>query len=56
MDKKKFVLDCDPGSDDAIAIMLALYSEKVQLLGITTVNATALFLKRLKTPCAWWNF
>ena len=38
MDKKKFVLDCDPGSDDAIAIMLALYSEKVQLLGITTVN------------------
>lgn len=45
MDKKKFVLDCDPGSDDAIAIMLALYSEKVQLLGITTVNGNRIVPK-----------
>lgn len=45
MNKKKFVLDCDPGSDDAIAIMLALYSEKVQLLGITTVNGNRIVPK-----------
>lgn len=45
MDKKKFVLDCDPGSDDAIAIMLALYSEKLQLLGITTVNGNRIVPK-----------
>ncbi len=32
------VLDCDPGHDDAIAILLALASEEVELLGVTTVH------------------
>ncbi len=34
---KKIILDCDPGHDDAIAILLATRSEKIKLLGITTV-------------------
>ncbi len=31
------VLDCDPGHDDAIALLLALASPEVTLLGVTTV-------------------
>jgi inosine-uridine nucleoside N-ribohydrolase len=33
----KIILDCDPGHDDAIALMLALGSPEVELLGVTTV-------------------
>jgi inosine-uridine nucleoside N-ribohydrolase len=32
------ILDCDPGHDDAIALLLALASPEVQLLGVTTVS------------------
>ena len=32
------VLDCDPGHDDAIALLLALASPEVELLGVTTVH------------------
>jgi purine nucleosidase/pyrimidine-specific ribonucleoside hydrolase len=35
--KKKIILDCDPGHDDAVAILFAGASEKINLLGITTV-------------------
>jgi inosine-uridine nucleoside N-ribohydrolase len=33
----KIVLDTDPGHDDAIALLLALASPEVELLGVTTV-------------------
>jgi inosine-uridine nucleoside N-ribohydrolase len=32
----RIVLDCDPGHDDAIALLLALASPEVELLGVTT--------------------
>ena len=32
----KIILDCDPGHDDALAIMLALASPELEVLGITT--------------------
>jgi purine nucleosidase len=35
--KRKIILDCDPGHDDAIAILLALSSPELEVLGITTV-------------------
>src|SRR5215510_11337853 len=31
------IIDTDPGQDDAVAILLALASPEVELLGITTV-------------------
>ncbi len=37
-EKIKVILDCDPGHDDAVAIMMAGASEKIDLLGITVVS------------------
>ena len=34
----RIVVDCDPGHDDAIALLLALASPEVELLGVTTVH------------------
>jgi len=31
------IVDCDPGHDDVVALLLALASEEIQLLGVTTV-------------------
>ena len=38
MEKTKIILDCDPGHDDAVAIILAGKNPKVDLLGITIVS------------------
>ena len=35
---RQIIIDCDPGHDDIVAIMLAARNPKIKLLGITTVN------------------
>ena len=35
--KKKIIIDCDPGHDDAVAIMLAAAHDSIDILGITCV-------------------
>jgi len=34
---KKIIIDCDPGIDDAIAILLAIADPEIKLMGITTI-------------------
>ena len=47
MEKKKIILDCDPGHDDAIAIMLAAKNPAIDLLGITVVAGNQTLEKTL---------
>lgn len=35
---KKIIIDCDPGIDDSIALMLAAVSPELEIMGITTVS------------------
>lgn len=38
MDVKKIIIDCDPGMDDSMAIVMACKSEALDVLAVTTVN------------------
>ena len=61
--RKKVIIDCDPGIDDSLAIMLALSMDELDVLGITIVAGNApvemgygnalkilRFMKRLDVP------
>lgn len=37
MNAHRIIIDCDPGIDDAVSLLLALASPEVELLGVTTV-------------------
>ena len=39
--KRKVIIDCDPGIDDSLAIMLALSSPELDILGITITAGNA---------------
>ena len=41
----RLILDCDPGHDDAIALLLALGSPELELLGVTTVSGNQTLAK-----------
>lgn len=38
MNARKVIIDCDPGIDDALALMLAVASPELEILGITVVS------------------
>ncbi|MDD6771182.1 MAG: nucleoside hydrolase [Inconstantimicrobium porci] len=48
MNKKKVIIDCDPGIDDSLAIMLALSSKEIEVVGITIVSGNVINEKGYK--------
>lgn len=40
-EKRRFVIDCDPGLDDAQAILMALAAPDVEVIAITTTHGNA---------------
>ena len=51
---RKIIIDCDPGIDDAMAILAALRSPEFEVVGLTTVfgnaDVDACALNGLTTP------
>ena len=50
------LIDCDPGHDDAIALLLALASPEVEVLGITTVAGNQTLDKTTKNALKLLEF
>ncbi|MBL8095206.1 MAG: nucleoside hydrolase [Anaerolineales bacterium] len=48
---EKIILDCDPGHDDAIAMMLALASSELEVLGVTVVYGNVSLDRTLRNAC-----
>ena len=38
MEKRKVIIDCDPGIDDSLAILLAMNSDELEVLGLTITS------------------
>ena len=45
--KRKIILDCDPGHDDAVALMMAGIHPSIDLLGVTIVSGNQTLEKNL---------
>ena len=45
---RKIIIDCDPGVDDAMALVLAMQYPNFKILGITTVFGNALLEQATK--------
>lgn len=46
--RKKVIIDCDPGIDDSLALILALKSPELEVLGITTMSGNVPALQGAK--------
>ena len=51
MDRQKIILDCDPGHDDAVAIMLAAGAPSLELLGLTVESGNQTLEKTVRNAC-----
>jgi ribosylpyrimidine nucleosidase len=58
MPKRRIILDCDPGHDDAIALMLAGNHPDIELIGVTVVSGNQTLEKTAKNAlnlCQYLN-
>lgn len=58
MDRRKLILDCDPGHDDAVAILLAGSAPELELMGITVVSGNQTLEKTVRNAlnvCQYLN-
>ena len=39
---RKVIIDCDPGIDDAVALSMALFDPRLEVLAVTAVEAGSL--------------
>lgn len=56
MNKRKLIIDCDPGHDDAVAILMAAKHPSLELLGVTTVRGNQTLEKTTENTlnvCQW---
>ena len=51
MERRKLILDCDPGHDDAVAILLAANSPALELLGVTVTAGNQTLEKTARNAC-----
>ena len=56
MRKQNIIIDCDPGHDDAIALLIASYSHKLNLLGVSTCAGNQTIDKTSKNALNLLNF
>ena len=56
MMKQKIIIDCDPGHDDAIALLVAAYSDKYNLIGVSTCAGNQTIDKTSKNALNLLNF
>ena len=54
--RQKILLDCDPGHDDAIALLIASYSDKLDLIGVSTCAGNQTIEKTSKNALNLLNF
>lgn len=56
MPKQNLIIDCDPGHDDAFALLIASYSDKFNLLAVTTCSGNQTVEKTYRNAFNLLNF
>jgi purine nucleosidase len=51
MAKRRIIIDCDPGTDDAVMLALAFGSPELDILGVTTVGGNVGLDKTTRNAC-----